>query len=83
MKPQTQTTNSKSRGTAAGTHTLDLMVSMKEVTKAAGVSARTIYRWLSEKRFPAPVLQSGSVTRWRQSDITRWQQDPANWSPGG
>ena len=48
---------------------------MPEVERRLGVTASTIYRWIREGHFPAPVKlgvgPSGRV-RWRAADVDGW-----------
>jgi excisionase family DNA binding protein len=45
-----------------------LLIRVEEVATLMGVSERTIWRRVSEKKFVAPV-SVGSCTRWRRSDV--------------
>lgn len=38
------------------------------------VSDATLWRWVTEKKFPAPVKLSPGVTAWRVSDLRAWSQ---------
>jgi prophage regulatory protein len=52
----------------------DFLLRRTEVERIAGISRASIYRLMKSGKFPHPVsLGTGSV-RWRQSDITAWQQ---------
>ena len=37
-----------------------------------GVSRATIYRWVDNGKFPAPLKPSGGVNLWKRSDIDTW-----------
>jgi len=39
-----------------------------------GVSRATIWRWVSEGIFPAPVKLTKGCTRWRESDLLMWEE---------
>ena len=39
-----------------------------------GVSDKTIWQWVKNGGFPAPIKLSGSVTVWRLSDVQAWMQ---------
>ncbi len=42
------------------------------------VSPVTIWRWVKDGKFPAPVKLSGNVTAWRAEEIRAWlDQQPA------
>lgn len=38
------------------------------------VSGSTLWRWVSEKKFPAP-MRFGGATCWRVGDIRRWLKE--------
>lgn len=38
-----------------------------------GVSRATIWRWVNEGGFPAPVKLSPQVTRWKWADVEAWE----------
>lgn len=38
------------------------------------VSDKTIWQWVKNGDFPAPIKLSGSVTVWRLSDVQIWMQ---------
>lgn len=39
-----------------------------------GVSDKTIWQWIKNGEFPAPIKLSDSVTVWRLSDVHAWMQ---------
>ena len=39
-----------------------------------GVSDKTIWQWIKNGEFPAPIKLSDSVTVWRLSDVHTWMQ---------
>ncbi len=39
-----------------------------------GVSDKTIWQWIKNGEFPAPIKLSDSVTVWRLSDVQTWMQ---------
>jgi prophage regulatory protein len=48
--------------------------------QAAGryqVKRGTVWRWLNEGNFPAPVKLSPGCTRWRVEDLQRWESEKA------
>lgn len=54
--------------------TVDFLIPRKTVEKLSGLSRATIYRLIKAGKFPRPLsIGTGSV-RWRQSDVTAWQQ---------
>ncbi len=48
-----------------------LLINVRQVGTILGVSARSVWRLLSEGKIVAPVRVGGSV-RWRRDEITRW-----------
>lgn len=40
---------------------------------AGGVSTSTLYAWIRNKRFPAPVRLGARCVAWRESDLIAWQ----------
>ncbi len=54
------------------------MLKATEVAAREGVGVSTIWRWVREGRFPAPIRPSRGVTRWRVTDLERWESgDPS------
>lgn len=49
-------------------------IDVANLSKRLCVSRNTVWRWVREDRFPAPVRLSGGCTRWRLDDIERWEQ---------
>ncbi len=50
-----------------------LLLSARDLRKALGVSAGTLYRWMGDGTFP-PQIHIGSLARWRRADIGAWIQ---------
>jgi excisionase family DNA binding protein len=48
-----------------------LLLSARDLRKALGVSAGTLYRWMKEGAFPAQI-HIGSLARWRRADVDAW-----------
>jgi prophage regulatory protein len=44
------------------------------VLKITGLGRSTIYRWIAEGSFPAPVRPGRRAVAWRWSDLDRWTQ---------
>ena len=44
------------------------------VLKLTGLGRSTIYRWIAEGSFPAPVRLGRRAVAWRWSDLDRWTQ---------
>lgn len=51
-----------------------LFVTPRQLAIMLQVSTRTLWRWRSAGRLPAPVRLGGAV-RWRLDDVTRWIED--------
>src|SRR5258707_12379307 len=48
------------------------LLRVEDVMVKAGIGRTTIYAWISQKRFPAPVVLSPKAVRWRQSEVEIW-----------
>lgn len=46
------------------------------------VSRTQIWRWVREKRFPAPVKLSAQVTVWRAEEVRAWIEAQSSKSSG-
>ena len=46
-----------------------------QVCKRLGVSRPTIWNWVAAGNFPKPVKLSERATRWRLSDLEKWEAD--------
>lgn len=58
---------------------LDRIVRMNAVLARTGLSRSTIYRKISEGTFPPRIKISINSAGWRESDISRWIEDPVSW----
>ena len=47
---------------------------MPAVLKLTGLGRSTIYRWIADGSFPAPVRHGPRAVAWRWSDLDRWTQ---------
>jgi len=54
-----------------------LYLSDKQAAGRYKVQRTTVWRWLSLGNFPAPVRLSAGCTRWRLSDLERWEAEKA------
>lgn len=43
-----------------------------QLEKLFKVSPATIYRWIKEGKFPAPIHLGANMVRWKVSDIETW-----------
>ena len=55
----------------------------KEVEKLFKVSPATIYRWVKEGKFPAPIHFGANMVRWEASQIAAWIMDKEATNLGG
>ena len=53
---------------------IDQLLPRRTVEKQAGISRATIYRMMKAGKFPHPVSIGTGAVRWKQSDVTAWQQ---------
>ena len=60
-----------------------IYLSDKDLAARYGVFRGTIWRWLSERRLPAPVRIGPNTTRWRLADIEEHDRKFANAAPAG
>lgn len=51
---------------------MDRIIRKPEVLEITGVSTATIYRWVAEGNFPAPVRLGPNSCGWRQSQVEEW-----------
>ena len=45
------------------------------VIEKTGLSKTTIYRFIGEGKFPAPVRIGERATGWHEADITQWMSE--------
>ena len=55
------------------------LLSARDLRKALGVSAGTLYRWRGDGTFPPQIRISANGAGWKESDLNRWVADPAGW----
>jgi len=48
------------------------MLRIAEVLRTTGVSTATLYRWIKDGTFPAPVRLGTNSVGWRESEIRDW-----------
>lgn len=48
-------------------------LSDKSIAERYGVSRATVWRWVREGRFPAPLKIGQGCTRWKLSDLEAWE----------
>lgn len=44
----------------------------REVCKQVGASGSTLYRWISQGRFPPPIRIGDNIAAWDASAVDRW-----------
>jgi prophage regulatory protein len=54
------------------------LVGLKRVRELTSLGKSTIYRLISENKFPRPVKLTERRVAWRASDLTEWLQDRVN-----
>lgn len=47
---------------------------ISEVKRRSGLGVSTIYRWISDGRFPRPCNIGPRTVRWLESDIDAWMR---------
>jgi len=52
----------------------DRYLRRREVEDLTGLSRSAIYRRIDAGTFPRPVKLSPQCVRWRETDVTAWQQ---------
>lgn len=53
-------------------HIPEALLKVETVSALTGLSGRTIYRRVAEKRFPLPVKDGLRCTRWVAADVSNW-----------
>lgn len=48
------------------------LLALPEVMQLTGLKRATIYKWMSEERFPQSLKLGGSSVRWRSDEIEYW-----------
>jgi len=52
---------------------------LRDVVRITALSRSTIYRRITEGRFPAPVNLGGKASGWAREAVLRWIDDPAGY----
>ncbi|MBK79596.1 MAG: AlpA family transcriptional regulator [Gammaproteobacteria bacterium] len=50
------------------------MIRISDVCDLVGTSRSTLYRWVGEGTFPAPVRISEKAVRWTLDEIEAWRE---------
>ena len=48
------------------------LIRLPEVQHRVGLGRSTIYRWMSEGKFPEPVQLGGHAVAWLEDDVEKW-----------
>ncbi|MHA6316225.1 helix-turn-helix transcriptional regulator [Altererythrobacter sp. CAU 1778] len=48
------------------------LIRLPEVQHRVGLGRSTIYRWMSEGKFPKPVQLGGYSVAWAEEDVQAW-----------
>jgi len=51
----------------------NIYLSDKTIASRYEVGRATVWRWVQEAKFPAPIKLSAGCTRWKLSDIEAWE----------
>ncbi len=58
------------------THGIGKLLTRRQVQdRIGGVGTSTLYRWVREGSFPAPLKIGGKCVRWRSDEIEVWLQN--------
>lgn len=60
------------RRVLAGERSATRLIRLPEVQHRVGLGRSTIYRWMSEGKFPKPVQLGGYAVAWGEEDIIAW-----------
>lgn len=67
-----QSSPNPAQALGSGEMALDRVIRKPELLQITGVSIATIYRWIGEGHFPAPIRLGPNSTGWRESAIRQW-----------
>jgi len=57
---------------ATETRRVTRLIRLPEVQHRVGLGRSTIYRWMSEGKFPEPVQLGGHAVAWPEHEIEMW-----------
>jgi prophage regulatory protein len=60
---------------AMGPRRMSRLIRLPEVRHRVGLGRSTIYRWMSEGKFPKPVQLGGYAVAWAEHEIENWIDD--------
>ncbi len=52
----------------------EMFLTDRQIAERYSVSRATVWRWVKEKRLPAPARLGPATTRWRESDLKAFEQ---------
>jgi prophage regulatory protein len=58
-----------------GTYSRPTLIRLKQVLARTGMSRSTIYSYMRDGRFPAPVSISTHCVAWIEDEVDRWISD--------
>ncbi|WP_084154318.1 AlpA family phage regulatory protein [Nitrincola lacisaponensis] len=50
-------------------------LSDKDIAQRYSIGRATVWRWITTRKFPSPVKLSPGCTRWKNSDVTKWEAE--------
>ena len=53
----------------------DIYLTDKQIAKRYGVGRATPWRWVKTRNFPKPIKLSPGCSRWKDSDIQKWEAE--------
>lgn len=65
----------KSLQTRPSVRKLDSHLRLPAVIERVGLKKTTIYQYIKEGSFPAPIQLGGRAVAWVEEEITKWQKD--------
>jgi prophage regulatory protein len=48
------------------------LLRLPDVLSRIGIKRSTLYRWIAEKKFPAPLRIGDRASAWLESDVATW-----------
>ena len=51
------------------------IIRVREVMRMTGLARSTIYRWIADGRFPAPVRLGSHSVGWRMAEVEHWLKE--------
>lgn len=54
---------------------MEYLFTDKQIAQRLGISRATTWRWVKNGHFPKPIKISAGCTRWRLTDLEKWESD--------